>query len=118
MRRTLKGRHREGRKGETKAHVIDSGQPKSVTLGEVSKERDLEQRREECRGEHLQCAGRAVFSLLLYAAISGRNGGMSNEGGTRSSKREERQARRAGNKPALILILSGATGSSGREASR
>ena len=49
---------------------------------------------------------RAVGSLLLYAAISGRNGGMSNEGATRSSKREKR----AGNKPALILILSGATG--------
>ena len=30
---------------ETKALVSDSGQPKRVTLGEVSKERDLEQLR-------------------------------------------------------------------------
>ena len=98
------------------ALVSDSGQPKSVTLGEFSKERDLVRSaaRKTAAGEYLQCAKSArarTLCLLLYAAISGRNGGMSNERGTRSGERERERAagRQAGNKPALNLILRGAT---------
>ena len=89
MKKTGTGRQREGRKGGNEGTC----QPKSVTLGEVSRERDLEQREAKSAGEENICnalwtrarAGLPARCLLLYAAISGRNGGMSNEGGTRSS---------------------------------
>ena len=107
MRRPLKKRF---------ALVSDSGQPKSVTLGEFSKERDLVRSaaRKTAAGEYLQCAksarARELFACFFTPQFRAEMEECPMRGERdRANERERAAGRQAGNKPALNLILRGAT---------